>query len=55
MSWMLTESKDIPRSRSMKPSVGEQLLTDFVTGTLVGPLYENQHGGWVLDWSLLAA
>ena len=43
MSLMLTESKDIRRSRSMKLHVGEQLLTDLVTGTLVGLLYEDWH------------
>lgn len=41
MSWMLTESKDIQRSMLIKPYVEEQLLTVFVTDTLVGPLYEH--------------
>lgn len=43
MSWMLTESKDIQRSRSMEACVEEQLLTHFIIGTLVGPLYEDRH------------
>ena len=49
MLWMLTESKDIQRSRSMKYHVGEQLLIDFVTGTLVEPLYEDQYGKGIFD------
>lgn len=49
MSWMPTESKDFLRSRSMKPHVGELLLTDFATGTLVGPLYEDRHARGVVD------
>lgn len=49
MSWMQIESKDIQRSRSMKPHVGGHLLTDFVTGILVGPLYEDRHARRVVD------
>lgn len=36
----------------MGPYVGELLLTDFATGILVGPLYEDRHERGAVDWSL---
>ena len=49
MSLILTESKDIQRSRSKKPHVEEQLLTGFLIGTLAGPLYEDLHMERITD------
>ena len=43
MSWMLTESKDILRSRSTKSCTRERLLTHSVTGTLVELLYKDHY------------
>ena len=49
MSWMLTESKDIQRSRSMKACTRKRLLTHVVIGTPVGPLCEDYYVNGSID------